>query len=161
VHLVISLHPDHSSDVSIHQLAEKVGIPCQRPDSDGEQASSHWYQTRHTLFSPFRNEQGMNIPVNSLITATSEVDRRVEMSFTVTTLNFGIPARGISHFHPTNTWMMKSWSCFTSGTTGKKLVPPLVGRCAGWRPSQASVSWNLTERHELQSHAPLHVGGNH
>jgi acyl-coenzyme A synthetase/AMP-(fatty) acid ligase len=161
VHLVISLHPDHSSDVSIHQLASKVGIPCWGLIPDGKRAGIFTLVPNAThAVQPIPQRTGNeHTGANSLITATSEADRSAGDVIYSNDLNFGDPMPAESLLLP-NQHMDEVLVLFTSGTTGsKKLVPHLLADVLV-ATACISVSWNLTEKDTNCNLMPLfHVGG--
>jgi acyl-CoA synthetase (AMP-forming)/AMP-acid ligase II len=168
VHLVISLHPDHSSDMSIHQLAEKVGIPCWGLIPDGTRAGIFTLVPHAThAVRPISHRTGndhTNTSASSLI-ATSEADRSAGDVVSSNDLNFWDPKHPQAHHLAEslllpNQHMDEVLVLFTSGTTGsKKLVPHLLADVLV-ATACISVSWNLTEQDTNCNLMPLfHVGG--
>lgn len=167
VHLVISLHPNHSSDMSIHQLAEKVGIPCWGLIPDGKRAGIFTLVPHAThAVQPILHRAGGNdhTGANSAI-ATSEADRSAGDVVSSNDLKFWDPQHPRTHHLAEslllpNQHMDEVLVLFTSGTTGsKKLVPHLLADVLV-ATACISVSWNLTEQDTNCNLMPLfHVGG--
>jgi acyl-CoA synthetase (AMP-forming)/AMP-acid ligase II len=161
VHLVISL----SSDMSVHHLAEKVGIPCWGLIPDGKRAGIFTLVPHAThAVQPIHHRPG-NDYLGAKSILTSEADRSAGDNIYSDALYSGSTlhpqVHGLAESLPLpNQHMDEVLVLFTSGTTGsKKLVPHLLADVLV-ATACISVSWNLTEQDTNCNLMPLfHVGG--